>query len=153
MNIKIGLKNKKKQKNYLLSEILFNLTTNSELADKIKMINETIINEGFTKAALIHSISDTSNSGGKLDWINESSLNIKIKSALKNLKIGSITEPILIPGGYLILKINDIKEIEKKINYKKEFEKIKRAKINEQLSQMSNLYFNRIKKDFIINEL
>jgi len=153
MNIKKELKNEKKQKNYLLSEILFNLTTNSELADKIKMINETIINEGFTKAALIHSISDTSNSGGKLDWINESSLNIKIKSTLKNLKIGSITEPILIPGGYLILKINDIKEIEKKINYEKEFEKIKRAKINEQLSQMSNLYFNRIKKDFIINEL
>ena len=129
MNIKKELKNEKKQKNYLLSEILFNLTTNSELADKIKMINETIINEGFTKAALIHSISDTSNSGGKLDWINESSLNIKIKSALKNLKIGSITEPILIPGSYLILKINDIKEIEKKLIMKKNLKKLKEQKL------------------------
>ncbi len=153
ISIKKELKNQKKQKEYLISEILFNLQTNSELVDKLKIIKQTIFNEGFSKAALIHSISDTSNSGGKLDWINEASLNIKIKSALKDLKIGSITEPILIPGGYLILKINDIKEIEKKINYEKEFEKIKRAKINEQLNQMSNLYFNKIKKDIIINEL
>ena len=152
-NIKEELKNKKKQKEYLISEILFDLQNNSELANKIKIIKETIFNEGFSKAALIHSISDTSRSGGKLDWINEASLNIKIKSALKGLEIGSITEPILIPGGYLILKINDIKEVEKKINYQKEFEKIKRAKINEQLNQMSNLYFNKIKKNIIINEL
>ena len=153
INIKKELKEKKKQKEYLLSEILFNLKTNSELADKLNIIKETIFNESFTKAALIHSISDTSNSGGKLDWINEASLNIKIKSALKDLETGSITKPILLPGGYLILKINEIREVEKKIDHKKEFEKIKRAKINEQLNQMSNLYFNKLKKDMIINEL
>ena len=152
INIKKELKEKKKQKEYLLSEILFNLKTNSELADKLNIIKETIFNESFSKAALIHSISDTSNSGGKLDWINEASLNIKIKTALNDLETGSITKPILLPGGYLILKINDIREVEK-IDYKKEFEKIKRAKINEQLNQMSNLYFNKVKKDMIINEL
>ena len=92
-------------------------------------------------------------SGGKLDWINEASLNTKIKSVLKDLEAGSVTKPILLPGGYLILKINDIREVEKKIDLKKEFEKIKREKINEQLNQMSNLYFNKIKKDIIINEL
>ena len=102
---------------------------------------------------MIHSISDTNNTGGKLDWINEASLNTKIKSVLKDLEAGSVTKPILLPGGYLILKINDIREVEKKIDLKKEFEKIKREKINEQLNQMSNLYFNKIKKDIIINEL
>ena len=102
---------------------------------------------------MIHSISDTNNTGGKLDWINEASLNTKIKSVLKDLEAGSVTKPILLPGGYLILKINDIREVEKKINLKKEFERIKREKINEQLNQMSNLYFNKIKKDIIINEL
>ncbi len=151
--IKKDLKNLKKQKEFLLSEILFSLEKSNELDNKLKKIRETISNEGFSKAALIYSISDTSNSGGKLDWINEASLNTKIKSALKNLKIGSYTNPILIPGGYLILKINDIKEVEKEINFEKEFEKIKRIKINEQLNQMSNLYFNKIKKDIIINEL
>ncbi len=152
-NIKKNLKNKKKQKEFLFSEILFSLDTNNQLDKKLKAINETILNEGFSKAALIHSISDTSKSGGKLDWINEASLNKKIKSAIKNLNIGTNTKPVLLPGGYLILKINDIREVEKEIDFKKEFEKIKIAKTNEQLNQMSNLYFNKIKKNFIINEL
>ena len=67
----------------MLSEILFGLETNNELDNKMKLIKKAISDEGFSKAALIHSISDTANSGGKLDWINEASLNIKIKSALK----------------------------------------------------------------------
>lgn len=152
-NIKKELQNQKTQKEYLLSEILFGLETNNELDNKIKLIKKSISDEGFSKAALIHSISDTSNSGGKLDWINEASLNIKIKSALINLEIGAHTEPILLPGGYLILKINDIKEVVKEINYEKEFKKVKRAKTNEQLNIMSNLYFNKIKKNILINEL
>ena len=152
-SIKKILKNQKKQKEFLLSEILFSLETNDKLDSELKKIKKTILEEGFSKAALIHSISDTSNSGGKLDWINEASLNKKIKLALKDLKVGSYTKPILIPGGYLILKINDIKEVEREINFEKEFKKIKKVKINEQLNQMSNLYFNKIKKDIIINEL
>ena len=152
-NIKKNLKVQKKQKEFLLSEILFSLENNNELTDKIELINQTILDEGFSKSALIHSISDTNNTGGKLDWINEASLNTKIKSVLKDLEVGSVTKPILLPGGYLILKINDIREVEKEIDIKKEFEKIKREKINEQLNQMSNLYFNKIKKDIIINEL
>lgn len=152
-NIKKNLKVQKKQKEFLLSEILFSLENNNELTDKIELINQTILDEGFSKSALIHSISDTNNTGGKLDWINEASLNTKIKSVLKDLEVGSVTKPILLPGGYLILKINDIREVEKEIDLKKEFEKIKREKINEQLNQMSNLYFNKIKKDIIINEL
>ncbi len=152
-SIKKILKNQKKQKEFLLSEILFSLETNDKLDSELKKIKKTILEEGFSKAALIHSISDTSNSGGKLDWINEASLNKKIKLALKDLEVGSYTKPILIPGGYLILKINDIKEVEREINFEKEFKKIKKVKINEQLNQMSNLYFNKIKKDIIINEL
>ena len=152
-NIKKELQNQKIQREYLLSEILFGIETKNELDNKIKLIKKAISDEGFSKAALVHSISDTANSGGKLDWINEASLNIKIKSALKNLEIGAHTEPILLPGGYLILKINDIKEVVKEINYEKEFEKVKRAKTNEQLNIMSNLYFNKIKKNIIINEL
>ena len=148
ISIKKELQSQKIQREYLLSEILFGLETNNGLNNKINLIKKAISEEGFSKAALVHSISDTSNSGGKLDWINEASLNIKIKSALNNLEIGAHTEPILLPGGYLILKINDIKEVVKEINYEKEFEKVKRAKTNEQLNIMSNLYFNKIKKKY-----
>ena len=54
---------------------MFNLEKNNELDKKLKQIKETIANEGFSRGALIHSISDTSSSGGKLDWINEASVN------------------------------------------------------------------------------
>ena len=77
---------------------------------------------------MIHSISDTNNTGGKLDWINEASLNTKIKSVLKDLEAGSVTKPILLPGGYLILKINDIREVEKKLILKKNLRKLKEKK-------------------------
>ena len=57
--------------------------------------------------------------------------------------IYSISE--LIVSSYLDQNMEpDIKEIVKKLDYKKEIEKIKREKTNEQLNQMSNLYFNKI---------
>ena len=52
--------------------------------------------------------------------------NTKIKSVLKNLEAGSVTA-ILLPGGYLILKINDIREVEK-IDLKKNLRKLKEKK-------------------------
>ena len=57
--IKKELQNQKIQKEYLLSEILFGLENNNELVNKMKLIKKTISDEGFSKAALIYSISDT----------------------------------------------------------------------------------------------
>jgi peptidyl-prolyl cis-trans isomerase SurA len=43
------------------------------------------------------------------------SVNKKILKELSKLEIGQYTNPILIPGGFLILNVKDKKEIEKKI--------------------------------------
>ena len=51
------------------------------------------------------------------------------------------------------MKINETRETEKNINLNEEIEKIVRLKTNEQLNQYSNLFFNKIKKDFKIDEL
>ena len=67
-------------------------------------------------------------------------------------KIGKFTNPILIPGGFLILKIKDIKEIEKKIDIEKELNSRIRSMQNQQLNQYSNIYFKKIKKDILIDE-
>ena len=80
------------------------------LDNKFQEIKNVIDNKGFEFAALKYSVSSTSNLGGKLDWINENSLNKKIKSSIDNLKINEFTKPIILPGGFLILKINDIKK-------------------------------------------
>ena len=59
----------------------------------------------------------------------------------------------MIPGGFLILKIVNKKQIEKEIDFKKIKEKFIREKTNEQLNQFSIIYFNKIKKNIKINEL
>ena len=59
----------------------------------------------------------------------------------------------MIPGGFLILMIEDKREVDKDINLEKEIKQIVDQKINKQLNQSSNIYFNKVKKNIIINEL
>ena len=47
----------------------------------------------------------------KLGWIKLNSLNKKIKNKILKTKLKNFTDPIIIPGGFLILKIDDQKEI------------------------------------------
>ena len=143
----------KGEKSYLLSEIVISANNKNLLNKKLKEINEEISNNSFNNAALLYSNSDTSELGGKLGWINESSLNKNISEKLKNLKIKEITEPIFTANGYLILKIDDIKFIEKNYDKEKELENLIMFKTNQQLNQFSNIYFKKIKKNTNINEL
>ena len=106
--------NKQTSNSYLLSEILINVENKNNIDELFKEIKTSIVSNGFENTALIYSISDSSRSGGKLGWINEASVNKKILNKISSLEIGELTKPILIPGGFLILKINDKKKIEKK---------------------------------------
>ncbi len=144
--------NTAKSKSYLLSEIIFNISQGENLKEKFKDIENEILSKGFENAALIYSISDTSSSGGKLGWIKENSINKKIKQKLSAIKINEYTKPIKISGGFLILKIENIDEREEQINEEKELEKRIKAEENQQLSQFSIIYLNKIKKDTEINE-
>ena len=78
--------NNKFLKSYLFSEIFFDISNLNNLNDKFLEITNVINNKGFDFAVLKYSISPTSKLGGKLDWINENSLNKNIKSAINNLK-------------------------------------------------------------------
>ena len=140
-------------KSYLLSEIFFEVSNLRELDNKYQEITTTINEKGFDFAALKYSESQTSNLGGKLDWINENSLNKNIRTALNNLEINDFTKPINVPSGFLILQINDIKNTKIKINFEKEFKRLVNYEKNNQLKQYSKIYFNKIKKDLEISEL
>lgn len=142
-----------KIKDYLLSEILFNISNNKELDVKLKNIINNIENNGFENAALIHSISESSKLGGKIGWINENSINNEIKNELKNLKVGDYTDPILTPSGFLILKIDEIKTKQIDIDINKEIQNLVKIETNKQLDQYSNIYFKKIKKNSQIDEL
>ena len=150
---KIENNNNKFLKSLLLSEIYFEIKNINELDNKFMEISQVIKNKGFDFAALEYSLSATSNFGGKLDWINESSLNKNIIAAISNLEINEFTKPIVVPGGFLILKINEIKNTKIKIDVEKELKKLEDYEKNYQLNQYSKIYFNKIKKDLEISEL
>ena len=152
-DIKNNLLTKDKQKEYLLSEILFTINDNEKLDKKTNLLKKEIDDEGFAQTALKYSISDTSNKGGKLGWVKETIMSSKIKKIIKQIKINNYTKPIVLPGGFLILKIEDIRETDNDFDLNSEIDKIIRKKTNEQLNQFSNIYFNKVKKDIIINEL
>ena len=146
-------KDNKFSKSYLLSEISFEVSNLNDLDNKFSEISDVINNSGFDFAALKYSVSTTSNFGGKLDWINENSLNRKIKDAIKNLKINDFTKPINVSGGFLILQINDIRNTQIEVNVEEELIKITNFEKNNQLNQYSKIYFNKIKKNLQIDEL
>ena len=146
-------KKQKKIKSFLLSEIVFNKKKDQTINQTFNEIVADINNKGFENAASIHSISSTSNIGGDLGWINEDTINKKLRDELTNTKVNKHTQPITIPGGLLILKINNIKEIENEINVEKKLNEIVQSETNQQLNQFSNIYYNKVKNNIKINEL
>ena len=144
---------KRKNKFYNISEIIFNVEKNEKLEKKYNVIKESINKNGFENTSLIYSISESAKNGGSLGWVNQSALSTNIESELSLIGLGEFTKPITVPGGFLILKINDLKEEQAEIDVDNEIKKVVDIKINEQLNQFSNIYMNKIKKDIIMNEL
>ena len=136
---------------YELSEIVFNIENINEVNSKYQLIKEDIQKLGFDNAALKHSISTTASSGGNLGWIDEKQINSKLLNELNNTQVGNITKPIRIPGGFIILKKNDVKKTEVNLNIEQELKKLIDYNQETQLRNYSNVYFNKIKKDLKIN--
>ena len=141
-------------KELLLSEILFKSSNEDQMKIKYKEIKDDIEKEGFKNAASIHSLSNSSTNGGQIGWFNKNSLNTLIKENISDLKVGQYSNPILTASGFIIIKIEDAKntdletqDIDKKVN------DLIKVKTNQQLNQYSNIFYNRVKKDLVINEL
>ena len=138
---------------YNLSEIVFELNSNEEIKKKYKLIQNNINKYGFKETASLISISGTASSGGDVGWIKKTHLSNKIIQNLQLISIGKYTEPIQVNNAFLILKINDIRKIEKNINFEKEFEKLLMIEKNRQLNNFSIIHFNKIKKNINISEI
>ena len=132
---------------------MFNINENESLDEKFNLIKNEIKEKNFSDAAFKYSVSDSSNKGGKLGWIKEISLSKKIRSILQHIEVGNYSNPIVVPGGFLILKVEDVRKIDVDFEIDTEVEKVIREKTNKQLNEFSNIYFNKIKKDIVIYEL
>lgn len=151
--IKEEISKKETQEEYLISEIVFNLKEKETLEKKLSIIENEIKKNNFSNAAILHSISDTAINGGNVGWVNFNSLSKKIRDQLYKIQVGEITNPIQIPGGFIILKIEEKRENIVNLDVEKEFEKIIKIQTNEQLNQFSNIYYNKIERDINIYEL
>ena len=134
-SIKKEILNNSKQNEYFVSEIVFDLKSKENLREKYDLIKKTIYEENFSNAVLIFSISSSAKNNGKLGWIKETSLSPKIKKQIKDTKLGEITKPIKIPGGFMILKIEDRRETKTNLNIDKEMKLVIKKQTNEQFNQ------------------
>ncbi len=143
---------KEKIDNLLLSEIIFTIKSKNEFQSKYDEIKKSISDIGFEETARIYSLSDSKKNGGNLGWIYKNQLSNEVKAGINEISVGNFTKPIITSGGFLILKLNDIKsesiEIDKDDQYKKmiEFER------ERQLTTFSTLYYKRIYNSAEINE-
>ena len=145
-------KNTLKLKEYQLSEIIFNVKNKNLIKEKYIEITKSINEIGFENSASIFSISDSAKIGGDIGWINENSINIKIKKNISGLEIGKISEPIILPNGIMILKVMNVRNSQMKIDMEAEYNKAANYERNRQLNQFSLIYYNKIKKNFGFDE-
>ena len=146
------LKENELTKEFNLSEIVFQIKNNNEIIEKKNLIKKDIVKKGFKSAANIYSISESSKFGGELGWIKSNQLSNKILDILTNLSIDEISEPIKIPNGYMILKINDIREITIEKDKEKLLDDLIKVETNNKYSQFSIIYYNKLKLNSVISE-
>lgn len=149
--LELKISNNKKYQ-YNLSEILFEISQNENAENKYKKIMKSINSNDFKSAATKFSISNSSSKGGEIGWIKETMLSENLNQILKNMKIKQISKPIKYPNGYLLLKINDKKEMKQIISIDKELEELINFEKNRQLNQFSLLFYKKLKQNVIINE-
>ena len=144
------LTNKKYE--YNLSELLFELDESNSLKKIYGKILDNIKNEDFRLTVSKYSISESAIYGGESGWIKETLLSNDLNNILGKKKIGDLTDPIKMPNGFLILKINDKREIKQKINIDKELKDLINYEKNKQLNQYSLLFYKKLKQNVKIKK-
>ena len=142
----------KKIDNLLLSEIIFTINDKKELESKYEEIKKSISEIGFEETARIYSLSDSKKSGGNLGWIYENQLSTEIKDRLNEINIGDFTKPIITSGGFLILKLNEVKSENIKIDKESQLKKMIEFERERQFTRFSTLLYKRIYNSTEINE-
>ena len=138
--------------NFLLSEIIFTLTSKDNLENKYNLIKNSISNIGFEESAKVFSLSDSKNNGGNVGWVYKSQLSKKIVEKIENLEIGQFTDPIPTQGGFMILKLLDKKNEKIKIDKKEQLKNAINYEKNRQLTRYSTLQYKRIYNKAAIDE-
>ena len=151
-NIESEIKKNEYFKSYLISELIFKAKNNNEIEKKYKEIKKSININGFEKTVLLFSVGDSKKKNGTIGWLKETEMSDVIKSEITTINVNQFTKPITIPGAFLILYINEIKDEKLNINLEQELQKAINREKNKKLSQYSQIFFNKVKKNTFIYE-
>ena len=108
---------------------------------KYKKIKEYISAKGFKNATYTFSISNSSNNGGEIGWVKETLLSDELSKIFRKMQKGQLTKPLKYPNGYLLIKINDIRDLKEIIDIEKELKELVQYETRRQLNQYSILYY------------
>ena len=150
--IKGQIKGIKKKYEYNLSEIVFEEEIDKNSEEILREIKSNINSIGFENTAIMFSISNTAKNGGLIGWINELQISKQIIEKIENLNLEQISDPIKVNNSFLIIKVNQKKELKNKIDLEKELEKLINIETNRQLNNFSIIFYKRLRKNLEINE-
>ena len=75
-----------------------------------------------------------------------------VSNELLKITVGEFTKPINIPGGLLMLKLDDKRTNELEIDFDRELQKMIQYEKNKQLKQFSSIYYKKVKNNAEIYE-
>ena len=137
------IKNEKKNKlieEINLSEIEVIVENETEEKILIKKVTDDINIVGFEKTAVRFSNSPTAQNGGNLGWVRSDQISKNIYNAIRNLKVGEVSDPIKQGKILTFLKINKKKTIES--NNEIDINNLRTALENKMKNELLNLYSN-----------
>ena len=137
-------KNNTEITSFNLSEIIFVEKDRETIEKKYQEIIKSIQTIGFKDSAVIYSVSESSKLGGEIGWVNQNQISKKVLNAITNLKIGDFSEPIITAGGIILLKVNDKKKINTKIDKEKEMKRLISYERDRILNEYSIIYYKEI---------
>ena len=97
----------------LLSEVI--IPVNQQTVAQAELLAQEIAQlegfDAFSAAASQYSAAATRNDGGRLDWLNLSSLPPALQPVLLGLKNGDITQPISLPNAIAMFQMRGLREV------------------------------------------
>ena len=85
-------------------------------------------------------------------WIQKNQLSNLVIDEILKINIGEFTKPINVPSGLLIIRIDEKKIKESKIDFDLELKKIIQYEKNKKLRQFSFIHYKKVKNNLNIHE-
>ena len=140
-----------KSENNNISE--YNNNQNIDSRYKYKKILKSRNEQGFKNTSNLYSISSNAKIGGKIGWVRETQLSKEILNKIEKVNVGDVTKPVQVANGFILIKINNKRKKNIKINFDEELNKLINIEKNKQYNQFSSIYFNKIKQNILISEI